>query len=29
MRGKDEELGVRWRLVDDRGRRIDELEIID
>ena len=29
MRGKDDELGVRWRLVDDRGRRIDELEITD
>lgn len=27
--GKDSELGVRWRLVDDRGRRIDELEIPD
>ena len=29
MRGKDDELGVRWRLVDDRGRRIDELENTD
>ena len=25
--GKDSELGVRWRLVDDRGRRVDELHI--
>jgi hypothetical protein len=29
LRGKDGDLGVRWRLVDDRGRRIDELDIAD
>jgi hypothetical protein len=29
LRGKDDALGVRWRLVDDRGRRIDELDVRD
>lgn len=29
MRGKDPELGARWKLVDDRGRRVDDLEIPD
>ncbi len=29
LRGRDQELGARWRLVDDRGRRIDDLEIPD
>ncbi len=29
MRGKDNDLGARWKLVDDRGRRIDDLEIPD
>jgi hypothetical protein len=27
--GKDNGLGVRWRIVDDRGRRIDELDVAD
>jgi len=27
--GKDTELGARWRLVDDQGRRFDELDITD
>jgi hypothetical protein len=27
MRGKDPEFGARWRLVDDRGRRIDDLDM--
>ncbi|MEX1169130.1 MAG: hypothetical protein WEE50_03200 [Chloroflexota bacterium] len=29
LRGKDADLGVRWRVVDDRGRRIDELDVAD
>jgi hypothetical protein len=29
MSGRDPELGARWRLVDERGRRIDDLEIPD
>lgn len=29
IRGKDPELGARWKLVDDRGRRVDDLEIPD
>jgi len=29
MHGRDDELGARWRLVDERGRRIDELETTD
>ena len=27
MRGKDPEFGARWKLVDDRGRRIDDLDV--
>jgi hypothetical protein len=27
LRGKDDDLGARWRIVDDRGRRIDELDV--
>lgn len=29
MRGKDPEFGARWKIVDDRGRRIDNLDIED
>lgn len=29
MRGRDPEIGARWKLVDDRGRRVDDLEIPD
>jgi len=29
MHGRDNELGARWRLVDERGRQIDELETTD
>ena len=29
MRGRDPELGARWRVVDERGRRIDDLAIPD
>lgn len=29
LRGKDADLGARWRLVDDQGRRLDELDISD
>ena len=29
MGGRDPDLGARWRLVDERGRRIDALEIPD
>ena len=29
LSGKDGELDVRWRLVDERGRRVDELDIND
>ena len=29
MRGKDAEFGARWKLVDDRGRRIDDLDVED
>jgi hypothetical protein len=29
MRGKDPEFGARWKLVDDRGRRIDDLDVED
>jgi hypothetical protein len=29
LRGKDNDLAVRWQLVDDRGRRIDELDLSD
>ena len=27
--GRDSELGVRWSLVDDRGRRVDTLDLSD
>jgi hypothetical protein len=29
LRGKDSALDVRWQVVDDRGRRIDELDLSD
>jgi hypothetical protein len=29
LRGKDPELGARWKLVDDRGRWIDDLAVKD
>jgi hypothetical protein len=29
LRGKDNELAVRWQIVDDRGRRIDELDLAE
>lgn len=29
LRGKDNALAVRWQIVDDRGRRIDELDLSD
>jgi hypothetical protein len=29
LAGKDRELGVSWRLVDDRGRPLDKLDISD
>jgi hypothetical protein len=29
LRGKDNALAVRWLIVDDRGRRIDELDLSD
>jgi hypothetical protein len=29
LRGKDDALAVRWQIVDDRGRRIDELDLSD
>jgi hypothetical protein len=29
LRGKDNALAVRWKIVDDRGRRIDELDLAD
>jgi hypothetical protein len=29
LSGRDKELGARWRLVDDRGRMIDSLDIRD
>ena len=27
MRGKEPQFGARWKLVDDRGRRIDDLDV--
>jgi hypothetical protein len=27
LRGKDNALAVRWQIVDERGRRIDELDL--
>jgi hypothetical protein len=27
LKGRDAELGVRWRLVDDQGRVLDEIEV--
>jgi hypothetical protein len=29
MRGRDPELDARWKVVDDRGRRIDALDVSD
>jgi hypothetical protein len=29
LHGKDKDFGVRWQIVDDRGRRIDEVDLAD
>ena len=29
LRGKDKALAVRWQVVDDRGRQIDDLDLPD